>query len=174
MRSSSKKIIIILLIIILGVLSIARIMYVNSKQRIDGTHTYKIGEMFEYNGFQVKAEKVDFYSADDLKQLYQEIPEEVLPEKEMVIKLEVKNTTDVEQTFSLAALTMQIGIEKGSAIDPYVYPYLNPKLKGDPVLEKKETQIIMLAFPIQKAALEAKEELKLILSLYPKKYEIEI
>ena len=82
MRSSLKKIIIVLLIIILGVLSIARIMYVNSRQHIDGTHTYKIGETFEYNGFQVKAEKVDFYSADDIKELYMEIPEEVLPEKE--------------------------------------------------------------------------------------------
>ncbi len=174
MRSSLKKIIIVLLIIILGVLSIARIMYVNSRQHIDGTHTYKIGETFEYNGFQVKAEKVDFYSADDIKELYMEIPEEVLPEKEIVIRLEVKNMADEEQSFSLAPLTMQVGIEKGSAIDPYVYPYLNPELNGAPVLEKGETQIIMLAFPIEKAALEANEQIKLVLSLYPEKYEIEL
>lgn len=174
MKSSLKKIIIILLIIILGILSIVRIMYVNAKQHVREVYTYKAGETFEYNSFQVKVAEVNFYSADDMKSMYGEIPEEVLAENEIIIKVEVKNMADEGQTFNIAPFTLQIGIENGGSVDPYVYPYLNPGLSGNFVLEKEEMQTVMLAFPIEKAVLETKEQIKLILSLYPEKYEIEL
>ena len=76
---------------ILGVLSIVRIMYVNAEQHVRQTYTYKVGETFEYRNFQIRVEKVDIYSADDLKSMYKEIPEEVLAANEIIIKAEVKN-----------------------------------------------------------------------------------
>lgn len=174
MKSSLKKIILILLIIILVVLSILQIRNINSKQHVDEVHTYKIGETFEYNDFQVKVAAIDFYSAADMKSMYAEIPEEMLVENELIIKAEIKNMADDKQSFNITPLTLQVGIEKGSAIDPYVYPYLNPELSGSVVLEKEEKKTVMLAFPIEKTAVESKEQIKLILSLYPKKYEVNL
>ena len=171
MRGSLKRVITFFLFMILGVLSIARIMYVNSEQYVRQTYTYKVGETFEYNGFQVRME-ADIYSADDLKSMYQEIPEEVLAENEIMIRTEVKNMADEEQTFNLTTFTLQIGMEYGGSVDPYVYPYLNPGVSGNIVLGKEETKTVMLAFPIEKDALEAGEQIKLILALYPVKYEI--
>lgn len=172
MRRSYKKKAIILLAVIWGVLSIVRIVYVNSKQHVDGTHTYKTGETFEYKNFQVRAAEVNCYSADDMKEIYQEIPEDVLPENEIVIRLEVKNLANEEQIFNISSFTTQVGIERGSAIDPYVYPYLNPELSGSIALQKGEMQTVLLAFPIERSTLETKEQIKLILSLYPEKCEI--
>ena len=111
-------------------------------------------------------------SADDMKSMYKEIPEEVLAANEIIIKAEVKNMVDEEQTFNITPFTLQIGMEYGGSVDPYVYPYLNSGVSGSVVLEKEETKTVMLAFPIEKDALEAREQLKLILSLYPTKYEI--
>lgn len=84
MRSSLKKIIIILLVIILGALSITRIMYINSRQHVRKVYTYKTGETFEYGNFQMKAADVNIYSADNMKNMYKEIPEEVLEENEII------------------------------------------------------------------------------------------
>lgn len=166
--------IIILLVIISGALSIMRIMYINSRQHVRKMHTYKIGETFEYDNFQMKAADANIYSADNMKNMYKEIPEEVLEENEIIIKLEVKNMADEEQMFNITPFTLQVGIENGGAIDPYVYPYLNPGLSGKIIFEKEETQTLMLAFPIERAALKAKEQIKLILALYPEKYEIRL
>lgn len=174
MKRSLKKVTFILLTIALGVLSIVRISNVNSKQHVDEVHTYEIGETFEYNDFRIKVATVNFYSADDMKNMYAEIPEEMLPETELVIKIEVKNIAEEKQAFNAAPLTLQVGIEKGSAVDPYVYPHLNPESSGNVTLEKGETKIVTLAFPIEKTALEAKEQIKLILSLYPAKYEVDL
>lgn len=172
MRGSLKRGITFLLFMILGVLSIVRIMYVNAEQHVRQTYTYKVGETFEYRNFQIRVEKVDIYSADDMKSMYKEIPEEVLAANEIIIKAEVKNMVDEEQTFNITPFTLQIGMEYGGSVDPYVYPYLNSGVSGSVVLEKEETKTVMLAFPIEKDALEAREQLKLILSLYPTKYEI--
>ncbi|EOS40447.1 hypothetical protein C808_01418 [Lachnospiraceae bacterium M18-1] len=174
MRSSLKKRIIILLVIIFGGLSITRIMYINSRQHVRKVHTYKAGETFEYDHFQIKAADVNIYSADNMRDMYKEIPKEVLAENEIVIKLEVKNIADEERMFHIAPFTLQVGIENGGAIDPYVYPYLNPGLSGKISFEEEETQAVMLVYPIERAALEAKEQIKLILSLYPEKYEIRL
>lgn len=76
--------------------------------------------------------------------------------------------------FNVTPFTLQVGIENGGAIDPYVYSYLNSGLSGKIIFEKEETQTVILAFPIERAALEAKEQIKLILALYPEKYEIRI
>ena len=76
--------------------------------------------------------------------------------------------------FRIAPFTLQVGIENGGAIDPYVYPYLNPGLNGKISFGEEETQTVMLVFPIEKTALEAKEQIKLILSLYPEKCEIRL
>ena len=174
MKRSLKKVTFILLTIALGVLSIVRISNVNSKQHVDEVHTYEIGETFEYNDFRIKVATVNFYSADDMKNMYAEIPEEMLPETELVIKIEVENVTDKESVFDVEPLTLQEGLESGGSIDPYVYPYLNPELGGSVVLEKEEEKTVMLAFPIETTAIEAKGEIKLILSLYPKKYEVKL
>lgn len=171
MRVSKKRVIIFFLLMIMGVLSVVRIMYVNAEQQVRQTYTYKAGETFEYNGFQIRME-ADIYSADDLKSMYQEIPEEVLAENEIMIRTEVKNISDEERTFNLTPLTLQIGMEHGGSVDPYVYPYLNPGVSGNIVLGKEETKTVKLAFPIEKDALEAGEQIKLILALYPVKYEI--
>ena len=116
--------------------------------------------------------EADIYSADDMKSMYQEIPEEVLAENEIIIAAEVKNISDEERTFNLSPFTLQIGMEHGGSVDPYVYPYLNPGVSGNIVLGKEETKTVKLAFPIEKDALEAGEQIKLILALYPVKYEI--
>ena len=167
MRVSKKRVIIFFLLMIMGVLSVVRIMYVNAEQQVRQTYTYKAGETFEYNGFQIRME-ADIYSADDLKSMYQEIPEEVLAENEIIIAAEVKNISDEERTFNLSPFTLQIGMEHGGSVDPYV----NPGVSGSIVLGKEETKTVMLAFPIEKDALEAGEQIKLILALYPVKYEI--
>lgn len=172
MRESQKRVIIFFLFMILGALSIVRIMYVNAEQHVRQSYTYKVGETFEYTNFQIKIKKVDVYSADDMKSMYKEISEEVLAENEIIIEAEVKNMEDEEQTFNITPFTLQIGMEYGGSVDPYVYPYLNSEIGGSIVLEKEETKIVTLAFPIEKEALEAREQLKLILSLYPEKYEI--
>ena len=171
MRVTKKRVIIFFLLMIVGVLSVVRIMYVNAEQQVRQVYTYKTGETFEYNGFQVRME-ADIYSADDLKSMYQEIPEEVLAENEIMIRTEVKNMADEEQTFNLIPFTLQIGMEHGGSVDPYVYPYLNPGVSGNIVLGKEETKTVTLAFPIEKDAWEAGEQIKLILALYPVKYEI--
>lgn len=171
MRVSKKRVIVFCLLMIMGVLSVVRIMYVNAEQQVRQAYTYKTGETFEYKGFQIRME-ADIYSADDLKSMYQEIPEEVLAENEIIITAEVKNMADEEKTFNLTPFTLQIGMEHGGSVDPYVYPYLNPGVSGSIVLGKEETKTVMLAFPIEKDALEAEEQIKLILSLYPEKYEI--
>ena len=77
MRVTKKRVIIFSLLMIMGVLSVVRIMYVNAEQQVRQVYTYKAGETFEYNGFQIRME-ADIYSADDMKSMYQEIPEEVL------------------------------------------------------------------------------------------------
>ena len=79
MRGSLKRVIIFFLFMILGVLSIVRIMYVNEEQHVRQTYTYKVGETFEYRNFQIRVEKVDIYSADDMKSMYKEIPETAGP-----------------------------------------------------------------------------------------------
>ena len=96
----------------------------------------------------------------------------VLAENEIMIRTEVKNISDEERTFNLTSFTLQIGMEHGGSVDPYVYPYLNPGVSGSIVLGKEETKTVTLAFPIEKDALEAGEQIKLILALYPVKYEI--
>lgn len=171
MRVSKKRVIIFSLLMIMGVLSVVRIMYVNAEQQVRQVYTYKAGETFEYKGFQIRME-ADIYSADDMKSMYQEIPEEVLAENEIIIAAEVKNISDEERTFNLTSFTLQIGMEHGGSVDPYVYPYLNPGVSGSIVLGKEETKTVTLAFPIEKDALEAGEQIKLILALYPVKYEI--
>ena len=87
MRSFSKKVFIVLVIVILGVSSIIRIVYVNSKQQTGKAYTYEVGEKFEYNDFQIKVNEAKVYSADDMKAMYKEIPEEMLAEDEILIKL---------------------------------------------------------------------------------------
>ena len=90
---------------IVGVLSVVRIMYVNAEQQVRQVYTYKTGETFEYKGFQIRME-ADIYSADDMKSMYQEIPEEVLAENEIIIAAEVKNISDEERTFNLSPFTL--------------------------------------------------------------------
>ncbi len=174
MRGSLKRGITFLLFMILGVLSIVRIMYVNAEQHVRQTYSYKVGETFEYTNFKIRVEKVDIYSADDMKSMYKVIFFKQKTAYEIVIKTEVKNMADEEQTFNITPFTLQIGMEYGGSVDPYVYPYLNSGVSGSVVLEKEETKTVMLAFPIEKDALEAREQLKLILSLYPTKYVIMI
>ena len=57
--------------------------------------------------------EADIYSADDMKSMYQEIPEEVLVENEIIIAAEVKNISDEERTFNLSPFTLQIRMEHG-------------------------------------------------------------
>ena len=157
MRSFSKKVFIVLVIVILGVSSIIRIVYVNSKQQTGKAYTYEVGEKFEYNDFQIKVNEAKVYSADD-----------------MLIKLEVKNIANEERTFNIESLTLQIGMESGGGVDPYIYSYVNPDANGNSTFEKEEMRTVMLAFPVERTVLKTNEKLKLILSLYPKKYEIEL
>ena len=172
MKIYLKKIIMIFLLVVLGILSVVRIMYVNAKQHVKEVYTYQVGETFEYNNFQLKVEEVNIYNVDDMKRMYKEIPQEVLPENEMLIKVEVKNIGNEEQVFNVIPFTLQCGIERGSSLDPYVYPYVNPELNGSVVLGKEESQTVTLAYPVNESALERKGEIKLILSLYPIKYQI--
>lgn len=172
MRSFSKKVFIVLVIVILGVSSIIRIVYVNSKQQTGKAYTYEVREKFEYNDFQIKVNEAKVYSADDMKAMYEEIPEEMLAEDEILIKLEVKNIANEERIFNIESFTLQIGMESGGGVDPYVYPYVNPDANRSSTFEKKEIRTVMLAFPIERTTLEKDKRLKLILSLYPEKYEI--
>lgn len=174
MRSFSKKVFIVLVIVILGVSSIIRIVYVNSKQQTGKAYTYEVGGKFEYNDFQIKVNEAKVYSADDMKAMYKEIPEEMLAEDEILIKLEVKNIANEERTFNIESLTLQIGMESGGGVDPYIYSYVNPDANGNSTFEKEEMRTVMLAFPVERTVLKTNEKLKLILSLYPKKYEIEL
>lgn len=174
MKSSLKRLITIALILILGILSIARIICVNLEHHITETHTYKPGEKFKYNDLEVEVTEVNFYTADDMKKAYEEIPEEVLTDDEIVLRLEVENTTNKEMTFDISPFTLQVGLERGGSVDPYVYPYLNPGLSGTFTLKKDENQTVLLAFPIERMTLQNEEQIKLILSLYPEKYEIKI
>lgn len=172
MRKFLKRKCMILIMIILVVLSAVRIYTVNEKQRVKETHTYGIDEAFVYDGFQVRVREANYYSADKIKELCKEIPEEVLSENEMLIELEIKNQKTENHTFSITPFTLQIGMENGGSIDPYLFPYLNPKLGGNIPFEKEETKTVTLAFPIEKGVWEAKKQIKLMLSLYPEKYEI--
>ena len=174
MKSSLKRLIIIALIFIWGIFSIVRIIFVNLDHQIIESHTYRQGEKFEYNDLEVELTEVNFYTADDMKKVYEEIPEEVLADDEIVLRLEVENTANKEVTFDVSPFTLQVGFERGGSVDPYIYPYLNPGLGGTFTLGKDEKQTVLLVFPIERMMLQTEEQIKLILSLYPKKYEIKI
>ncbi len=174
MRLFSKRRIIVLLVIILEILSIARIAYVNLEQHVTKAHMYKSGEKFEYNDFQIEVTETDFYSSDNIEEVYGELPEDALVEKEIIIKLKVKNIANEEQILDISSFVLQVGLESGGSVDPYLFPYLNPGLNGSFTLKKGESQTVLLAFPIDSATEKDKEDIKLILSLYPEKNAIEL
>ena len=141
MRVTKKRVIIFSLLMIMGVLSVVRIMYVNAEQQVRQTYTYKAGETFEYNGFQIRME-ADIYSADDLKSMYQEIPEEVLAENEIMIRTEVKNISDEDLALLYNGAKAMIF---PSSYEGFGLPLLESMACGTPVITCRNSSLDEIA-----------------------------
>lgn len=174
MKASGKKFIVVILAILLGVLSIVRICYVNTVQHVKKTNTFQVGETFEYQDFQIEVTEAEVYTAKSLKNKYQDVPKEAIDENDIIIKLRIKNIGENEKEFHVGTFTMQDGVEGGGGTNPYLYPYLNSNTSGTPTIEKSGEQTITLAFPTERTKKGNDGELKLILALYPEKYEIKL
>lgn len=172
MKSSSKKRIILLMIIVVGIASVIRIRYINTVQRTTGVHSYKLNERFEYSGFEFEAVEAALYTAAEMQSKFKEIQFDALDENDLLITLKIKNLTEEEKTVNITTFTLQCGLENGGGVNPYLYPYLNPETGGGARLGSGEERMIQLAFPVEETAVKSEEQLKLIISLYPEKYEI--
>lgn len=174
MKTSGKKFIVVILAILLGVLSIVRICYVNSAQCVKKTNTFKVGETFKYQDFQIEVTEAEVYTAAALKNKYKDVPEDAIDENDIIIKLTIKNIGKSEKELDIGTFTMQDGVEGGGGTNPYLYPYLNSNPSGIITFDKYSEQTIVLAFPTERTKKGYDEKLKLILALYPEKYEIKL
>lgn len=174
MKTSGRKFIAVILAVLLGVLSIVRICNVNTVQYVKKTNTFQVGETFEYQDFQMEVTEAEIYTAAVLKNKYQDVPEEAIDENDIIIKLRIKNIGENEKGLDIGAFTIQDGVESGGGTNPYLYSYLNSNTSGTFTIEKSGEQMITLAFPTERTKKENDGELKLILALYPEKYEIKL
>lgn len=173
MKTARKKFIVVILAILFGVLSIVRICHVNTVQHVKKINTFKVGEMFKYQDFQIEVTKAEIYTATALKNKYQDVPEDAIDENNIIIKLRIKKIGKNDKELDIGAFTIQDGVEGGGGTNPYLYPYLNSNSSGMTTFEKSNEQTIILAFPIERTK-KYDKNLKLILALYPEKYEVKL
>ncbi|MCD8006500.1 MAG: hypothetical protein LUF29_05930 [Oscillospiraceae bacterium] len=166
---------IVAIIAVIAIALTARVVYVNAiEYRFTEKAVYSTGETFTLHDLELTFTYDGIYSSEELTKIYGEEVLSYCDESDLILTIEITNSTGEEKTLDLISLRMQYAYTSGGGINPYLFAYLNPNIGSKCTIESAETLTAILPYPYDWDTFGTEKPYDLVLSLYPENVRVRI